>query len=176
MKLDLEKYLEKNRQELDAETPDDTLIWQGIRQGIKNDRQVLSNWFWKAAAIFLLGVLSTYIVINKTEKTPVVVVTLADISQELGRQEAELKLIADRKWEEIKPLLPTENNELQFLLDELKELDVVYVTYREDLYKTGVNEQITQVLLDYYEKKIRILNRLLLEIQKQKNYEKTVTL
>ena len=32
MKLDLEKYLEKNRQELDAETPDDTLIWQGIRQ------------------------------------------------------------------------------------------------------------------------------------------------
>ena len=103
-------------------------------------------------------------------------VTLADVSQELGRQEAELKLIADRKWEEIKPLLPTGNNELQFLLDELKELDVVYATYREDLYKTGVNEQITQVLLDYYEKKIRILNRLLLEIQKQKNCEKTVTL
>ena len=128
------------------------------------------------AAIFLLGVLSTYIVIDKTEKTPVVVVTLADVSKELGRQEAELKLIADRKWEEIKPLLSTENNELQFLLDELKELDVVYATYREDLYKTGVNEQITQVLLDYYEKKIRILNRLLLEIQKQKNCEKTVTL
>ena len=128
------------------------------------------------AAIFLLEVLSTYIVIDKTEKTPVVVVTLADVSKELGRQEAELKLIADRKWEEIKPLLSTENNELQFLLDELKELDVVYTTYREDLYKTGVNEQITQVLLDYYEKKIRILNRLLLEIQKQKNCEKTVTL
>ncbi|MBK6285027.1 MAG: hypothetical protein IPF54_22435 [Draconibacterium sp.] len=135
-----------------------------------------SNWFWKIAAVFLFGVLITYGVVKESTKQQVVIVTLADISKDLRQQEAELKLIVDKKWEEIKPLSAAEKTQFQFLLDELNELDKIYNTYEKDLYEIGKNEQIINALLDYYEKKIRILNRLSLEIQKQKNHEKTVTL
>jgi hypothetical protein len=87
-----------------------------------------------------------------------------------------LKQVVTKKWEELQPLTAEEKSEFGFLLDELKELDKVYKTYEEDLYKTGENEQIINALLDYYEKKIRLLNRLSMEIEKQKNYETTIEL
>ncbi len=114
--------------------------------------------------------------VKETTREKVVIVTLADVSKELGEQEAELKLIADEKWAEISPLSDEEKTQFQFLFDELNELDKVYKSYGKDLNEFGENEQIINVLLDYYEKKIRILNRLNLEIQKQKGHENNVTL
>jgi hypothetical protein len=176
MNLDIEKYLKKNRLRLDAEQPYDDRIWNEIRKEIQKEKTVQSNWFWKIAAVFLFGVLITYIVVKESTKQQVVIVTLADVSKELGQQEAELKLIADKKWEELQPISAKEKSQFQFLFDELNELDNIYKTYEKDLYTVGENEQIINVLLDYYEKKIRILNRLSLEIQKQKNNENTITL
>jgi len=176
MKMELEKYLTKNRLRLDVDEPDDERIWEKINSGLKKDRQLQSNWFWKIAAVFLFGVLTTYVVVKETSKEQVVIITLGDISKELGQREAELKQVVNTKWEEIEPLTQEQKTEFQFLLNELNELDEVYKTYEKDLYITGENEQIINVLLDYYEKKIRILNRLSLEIQKQKNNENNITL
>jgi hypothetical protein len=176
MKLKIGKYLQKNRLKLDVETPDDNVIWRGIRKELHPQRQIPGGWFWKAAAIFLLGVLTTYVVVRENPNEKVVVITLADISEDLGKREAALKFLVDKKWEEIHPLSAKETSQFQFLLDELNELDNVYKTYEQDLYKTGENEQIVRALLDYYEKKIKILNRLSLEIEKQKNYENTISL
>lgn len=176
MKMDIEKYLKKNRLKLDADEPDDAKIWNEIRKKTGTVKSVQGSWFWKIAAVFLFGVLITYVVVKKTQKDRIVIVTLADISKDLGNQEAELKQIVDTKWKEIEPLTAEQKSEFQFLLDELTELDTIYSTYEKDLYTTGENEQIIPVLLDYYQKKIRILNRLALEIQKQKNNENNVTL
>ncbi|MEZ5104938.1 MAG: hypothetical protein R2757_10620 [Draconibacterium sp.] len=176
MKMELEKYLTKNRLRLDVDEPDNERIWERINSGLKKDRQLQSNWFWKIAAVFLFGVLTTYVVVKETSKEQVVIITLGDISKELGQREAELKQVVNTKWKEIEPLTQEQKTEFQFLLNELNELDEVYKTYEKDLYITGENEQIINVLLDYYEKKIRILNRLSLEIQKQKNNENNITL
>ncbi len=176
MQMDIEKYLTKNRLKLDAEQPDNNKIWNKIKKETGNAKLVQNNWFWKIAAVFLFGVLLTYVVVKETQKDRIVIVTLADISKDLGQQETELKQIVDTKWKEIEPLTAEQKTEFQFLLDELNELDKIYKTYEKDLYTTGENEQIIHVLLDYYQKKIRILNRLALEIQKQKNNENNVTL
>jgi len=170
MNLDIEKYLKQNRLKLDVEKPNDDRIWNGIRNEIKKDTPEQSNWFWKIAAVFLFGVLITYVLVKETTKEKVVIVTLADVSKELGQHEAALKLVVDKKWAEIQPLSAADKSQFQFLLDELTELDKVYKTYEKDLYEIGENEQIINALLDYYEKKIRILNRLSLEIQKQKDH------
>ena len=45
-----------------------------------------------------------------------------------------------------------------------------------DLGFSDAQEQIVIVLLDYYQKKIKLLNRLLHEIQKQEKHENTITL
>jgi hypothetical protein len=80
------------------------------------------------------------------------------------------------KWEELQPLLPEQKTDIQFLLDELNELDEVYITYQQDLEDSGANEQIVTALLDYYQKKMRILNRILHEIQKQQNHENSISI
>lgn len=173
MKQDLEKYLAEKRFQLDADQPDETLLWEGIRAGIGRQRRFTVNHLWKVAAIFLLGVLVTYIAIDNS-KSSYRYRSLADVSSELGRQEAELRQQADQKWDEVKPQLVSSNSQYQFLLDELKELNKIQKVYLSDLNELGANEEIIRVLLDYHEKKIKILDRLLLEIQKQKNHEKQI--
>lgn len=176
MKQDLEKYLKTNRFKLDAEQPDDDSIWEGIREGMNKKRNILPIWFWKVSAIFIFSVFIGYYTINKINENKRIVVTLADISDDLGKQEAELKHLVNLKWETVKPLLTTENQDIQFLLDEMKDLDEVYKTYQNDLKFSTANEEIITALLDYYQKKMRILNRILHEIQKQNNHEKAITL
>lgn len=174
--MELKKYLKENKLRLDTEEPDDDRIWKEVNQRIRKESQGNKNWFWKVAAVFLFGVLITYVTIKETEKEKVVIISLADISEELGEKEATLKLVADKKWAEIGPLSADEKTQFRFLLDELTELDKVYGEYEKDLKELGGNEQIINALLDYYEKKIRILNRLSLEIQKQKSHEDNVTI
>lgn len=176
MKQDLEKYLKENRLKLDADNPDDESIWAGIQGGMDKKKYTLPQWFWKVAAIFIFLVSATYFILNETQNKQVVVLTLADVSQELGSQENELKKMVDLKWEEVKPLLEDGSSDLQFLLDEMKSLDEIYETYQNDLAKIGPNEDIVNAMLDYYQKKIKILNRLLHEIQKQDSHENNISI
>lgn len=171
MKPDIEKYLKKNKFRLDTDIPDDEKIWGNIDKKIRREKKPAIQWFWKIAVVFLLGVLSTYIIVNETSKPKVVIVSLADVSSELEQQEADLKQIVNTKWSEIGQLSEAEKIQFRFLLEELNDLDKIYKIYEKDLKDYGVNEEIINVLLDYYEKKIRILNRLSLEIEKQKSHE-----
>ncbi len=176
MKQELEKYLKEQRLRLDAEEPEHDIVWEGIRSGLQEKKkQNLPQWFWKVAAIFIFIVSATYFVVTETSKKQVVVVTLSDISDELGSEEALLKQAVNAKWEEVQKELPNDNTDLQFLLDELNNLDEIYATYQKDLNNTIDNEPVIHAMLDYYEKKIKVLNRILLEIEKQK-YHETITL
>jgi len=174
MKLDLEKYLKEKRWKLDVEEPDEDAIWSGIQKKTSSKHFRLPTWFWKVAAIFLFSVLVTYAITDVRSKNQVVIVTLADVSKDLGQEEAQLKQMVNLKWEEVETQLPADKSNLKFLFDELKELDKVYADYQKDLYRTGPNEQIIEAMLDYYQKKIRLLNRMLMEIQKQKEHENII--
>ncbi len=170
MKKDLEKILQEKRLRLDVEEPEADLIWEGIRSGL-HKKKAMPEWFWKVAAIFIFAVSATYFIVNETSQKKVVIVSLSDISKDLGNQEQLLKQTVSLKWEEVENQLPSGNSEINFLLDELKELDCVYASYQQDLNQTLNNEPVIRAMLDNYEKKIKILNRLLMEIEKQKHYE-----
>lgn len=176
MKQNIEKYLKEKRLNLDVEEPEQDLIWEGIRSGLQEKKQGLPNWFWKVAAIFIFAVSATYFVVNETSEKQIVVLTLSDVSKNLGKQENELKQLIDLKWAEVQQQLPEENTNLQFLLDELNGLDEIYNSYQKDLNKTLNNEPVIRAMLDYYEKKTKLLNRLLLEIEKQKYHENEIIL
>ena len=175
MKQDLEKIIKKKHLKLDVEEPETDLIWEGIRSGI-HKRKGLPEWFWKAAAIFIFAVSASYFIVNETSKNQASVLSLADISNELGDREQQLQHQVNLKWEQVLPQLSYENEEIKFLLNELKQLDAIYVTYQKDLNQTLGNEPVIKAMLDYYEKKIKLLNRILMEIEKQKHYENTITL
>jgi hypothetical protein len=177
MKQNIEKYLKEQRFKLDVEEPEQDLIWEGIRSGLQEkQKRSLPEWFWKVAAIFIFVISATYFVVNETTEKQVVLVNLSDLSSDLGEQEKELKHLVNIKWNEVQQKLPKEDSELQFLLDELNELDDLYTTYQKDLNNTINNEPVIRAMLDNYEKKMKLLNRLLIEIEKQKNNEKTIIL
>lgn len=175
MKKDLEKILLEKRWKLDVEEPENDLIWEGIRSGLHKNN-ALPGWFWKVAAIFIFAISATYFVVNETSKKQVVVFTLSDISKDLGTQEQALKQQVNLKWEEVQQLLSDNDPEIKYLLKELNDLDLVYASYQKDLNRTLDNEPVIRAMLDNYEKKMRILNRLLMEIEKQKQYENNVIL
>ena len=169
MKENLEKYLKEKRSALDVDLPEDDLIWQGIQKGMKKKRTLNSGLFWKVAAIFLFVVSTTYVVFNETNKTSKS--SLASISPELEKQEAELIETAKNKWQIIQAS-SDDLSQLQFLFEELDQLKNVYKSYETDLKEDGANEFIIRALLDYHTKKIRILDNILHEIEKQKSDEK----
>lgn len=175
MKIDLEKILREKRLKLDVEEPENDLIWEGIRSGLQKKRG-LPDWFWKVAAILIFVISATYFVVNETSNKQVVVYTLSDISNDLGQREKEMKQLVGLKWEKVQSQLPADNPEVQFLLKQLNDLDAIYASYQKDLNRTLDNEPVIRAMLDYYEKKIKILNRLMLEIEKQEYNEKTTTL
>jgi len=175
MKQDLEKILREKQLKLDIEEPENDLIWEGIRSGLQKKKQ-LPDWFWKAAAIFIFVISATYFITNERSKKQVVFLTLADVSSDLGKQEQTLKQQVNLKWEEVEKQLPDNDPEIQFLLRQLNEMDAIYTSYQKDLNRTLDNEPVIHAMLDYYEKKIRILNRLLMEIEKQKQVEEDLKL
>ncbi|WP_319479514.1 hypothetical protein [uncultured Draconibacterium sp.] len=177
MKQNLERYLKEQRLKLDVEDPEHDIVWEGISNQLhQNRKQSLPHWFWKVAAIFLFVVSATYFVLNETSEKQMVVVQLSDISEELGNKEASLQQVVNAKREIVEQELSAENSEIRFLLNELNNLDEIYATYQKDLNNTIDNEPVIHVMLDYYEKKIKVLNRILLEIEKQENHEETITL
>ena len=175
MKKDLEKILREKRLTLDVDEPENDLIWEGIRSGLQKKKQ-LPDWFWKVAAIFIFVISATYFIANETSNKKVVIVSLSDISKDLGTQEQVLQQEVNLKWEQVEKQLPDNDPEIQFLVDQLNDLDAIYADYQKDLNRTLDNEPVIHAMLDNYEKKIRILNRLLMEIEKEKDYEKTTTL
>ena len=173
MKSKFEEYLEKNRQNLDVEDPDDQLIWEGINNDLRSKPKARLRNFWKAAAILLLLISSTYFVYNEffKPKQNIYSVSLGDIEPGFATMEVNYLLVIDNKMQELDRVNPSgiENPELYF--EELENLENMYREYQADFQQLGKNERLIMAMMDYYEKKMRILDRMLMEIQKQKDYE-----
>ena len=57
------------------------------------------------------------------------------------------------------------------LVEELNRLDTIYNTVMDDLNMNGYNEKIVNIIFDTYEKKIRILELIIMETNKTQKYE-----
>lgn len=180
MSTDLDKYLKENRTKLDVENPDDESIWEGIRSGIQNvstgskkpRRKMIFMRVSNIAAIVLIALLAGYVIndiigdITLGRK-----ITLASISSELGQKEKDYKELISYKEREIGPFDEIENVIVNELVEELNRLDTIYDTVMDDLNRNGYNEKIVNIIFDTYEKKIRILELIIMETNKIQKYE-----
>ena len=64
-----------------------------------------------------------------------------------------------------------ENLIIAELLEEIRRLDTIYEETMKDLEELGYNEQVIQTIFDTYEKKIYLLELIILENNKLKNHE-----
>ena len=174
MKID--ELIKNRKNQLDIETPPPE-IWQSIRAEIKPAQTSSFQW-WKVAAVIFVCISAGLLIQNRLLQSQVdQLASLGDISIEYQRIEqtylSQVNLLEGSiPIEEIK----TDEN-YDWIFDELSMLEEINTMYRSDIGMAS-EEQLVAVLIDYYEKKIKLLKTLELEIKrnsKQKNNETTTS-
>lgn len=173
MKSNFEEKIRSQRQLLDIDEPDDSLIWEGISRDLAKSKTLRSNYFWKAAAILIFVTASSYFVYREflSPRQNIYNITLSDIAPNYSVQISRFKAEIDERWTEFERVKPANTAQLGDFFSELEQLDEMYRQCQEDYQKVGSNERLIRAMLDNYEKRVRILDRMLNEIQKQKDYE-----
>lgn len=160
--MNIEEIIKSRKEQLDVDSPPPEL-WDGIRKEWKQEKKY--GWWKVAAVVFIttsLGLLIHNITLqNQVEE----LASLGDISEEYrGIENDYISQIS--VLEASIPITEAKSqNDFQWIFEELETLDQINTLYRQDIGK--INEvQLVGVLVDYYEKKIRLLKKLELELKR----------
>lgn len=168
MKIDIEKYIKHNRQALDSDQPNESMLWEGINRGLTRRERGTSRLLWRvaAAAVFIVAVAA--VSLKVMDRPLFTKSSLAEIDSELGEREKQYLELVTQKTASINRHGTKKIEIVDFLMEELKFLDKIYEEAMADLEQTGYSEQIVNIIFDTYEKRIEILEQIILEIQKSK--------
>lgn len=168
--MKIEEYIRKNRDKLDIEKPDEDYLWAGISQSFIKRKKSKRFYIIRIAAAALMLLTLTYTgfefaAIRKNQQ-----LILSKIDPVLAQQEAQFQ---DQINSYYKILHQTKfnKNELVTNYSELQNIDDMIQQYSDDLKNHGPNPKILNSLMDLYQKKILVLDRMLNEIEKNKKYE-----
>ncbi len=172
--MNLENYIKNNREQLDTEKPNTEAIWKNIEKSvnIKKRNYWLMSVKVAASIILLVGfsvLLHQLASIHNNQQ-----LILAKIDDTLAKQEADYQKQI-KKYYKILQTTNYNKSDLITTLDEVKYIDDLIQKYSEDLQKYGANEELIKSLMDLYQKKIMILNRILNEIERSKQDENRIT-
>ena len=172
MKLD--EYIRKNRDLLDVEKPDEDFLWTGISQSLNSQKKKKSYWGLKIAAgiVIILGLtFLTYELVSIHQNQKLI---LAKIDPSLAKQEAQFQHQINVYYQLLeqtdynKDLLASNYKDLEYI-------DTLINKYSNDLKQNGPNPKLLNSLMDLYQKKIQLLDRMLNEIEKEQSYENNKT-
>ena len=179
----LEKRINEHRDELDQiERVDEGLLWQNIQTDLGEVtpvKSIRSNRFlqiYAVAATIALLLMSGWFLFKNQNAEPAIandkLETPQKFLQDFLEEENYQQLVADKKQE----LDFDKINKSAFkdIFHELDLLENVHDEFKEDLPILSDEEKAIQVLQKYYERKIRILDRLSKEIEKKSRDEKRI--
>lgn len=162
--MNIEDLINKKKDQLDLDVPPAEL-WESIKKEWKKEKkQQLS--IWKVAAIIFITTSIGLLIHNVSLQDQVdTLASLGDISEEY-------KVIEDDYISQINQIessleIQRAKNESDYawIFDELNSLDEVNEMYRKDIGNVDEN-LIVGTLIDHYEKKIRLLKKLELEMKR----------
>lgn len=168
--MKIEDLIKKRKEDLNLDTPQPDL-WAGIKNNWKKDRSAQFTWWKVAALIFITTSIGLLIHNISLQNTVDELASLGDISTEYRALENDYvtqinKLEAEIPMKEVKS-----SEDFQWILEELSTLEEVNQLYRKDIGKIN-EEQLVGVLVDYYEKKIKLLRKLELEIERANKFKR----
>lgn len=154
------------------EVPADS--WNAIKSKLKlksGDKKKTPKFnYWKAASIILFigSVMLLYIMrfapggVNNNG--------LSSISNHYKKMEKEYQADVAQVSEEI-DLNEVDRKMFKDFFEEMHTLDSLNDSYKNDLKSIAKKEKLVPILIDYYEKKLRLLRKLELEINRKKHEE-----
>ena len=161
----LEDFFRENRSEFDSEEPAHDL-WDRIDQDLKpgkNHRSV----YWKVAAVIFLVATVALLADKYTFTSPV------EVNSELAEfQEAEnfyASLIQERKIQI--DHYENQGNIHREFLDDMKELDDLYIELRDTYDKTNGNQKMMDALISNLRLRMHILDRQIEILERLNDFE-----
>jgi hypothetical protein len=172
MKMNLDSYIDKNRDRLDLERPDDEKIWTGISRRMDHRKRIFPVWIRVAASVLLLIAVGTGIILHQRFHSGTVASPglLATLSPELAIQDSTYRMAVYIKLETVEAA-GISREERKNLRLELKLLDEQYSTYLADMQVLGDQPRIVNGMIRCHEKKLRIIDKTLSEINKTSYHE-----
>jgi len=95
----------------------------------------------------------------------------AKTTNEINESVCNYSYLVDVKYNQITKIENLDKEYFKLFFDELERLDKEYERYLNDTEQFGFQEDIVRAMLENQQKKLLIINRLLFEIKKTKNYE-----
>ncbi|WP_420318735.1 hypothetical protein [Ekhidna sp.] len=171
--MNIEELIKKRIDQLDRDSPSPEL-WDAIKKDWKSEKRPFSG-AWKVAAVIFITISAGLLLHNISLQNKVEeLASLGDISEEY--REMENQYLAQINEIESKiPIKEVRNSsDFEWIFQEMNTLDEVNMLYRKDIGMIN-KDQLVNVLIDHYEKKIRLLRKLELEIERSKKIEKNET-
>jgi hypothetical protein len=180
MSVKLEKYLARQRKNLDVESPDDKLIWDSIKSKMHHNNPDIKklnnkirllrirNIAATAIILFSLGYIANDIINGKISGGRV---TLSSIDSQLGKREMNYRTLVNYKTSEVRTFAGSDDKIIIQLFSEIKDLDLVYEQAMKDLRELGPNDKVINTIFSTYEQKIRLLELIILETNKKDSHE-----
>ena len=163
-----EKIIRDNRDQLDHhELPEG--LWKKISEesfGKTKNHPSIGLKYWKiAASILLICTIGLAVRLLTLDASPQ---SLGDLSPELRLIEANYQRQINDLYAEL-PMDQAQAAQFQWIFNELATLDSIQQDYLKDLNDLKNQDKIIGVLIDQYEKKIKLLKKLELEIKRQQH-------
>jgi len=173
--MKLETYIQNSRQKLDVEKPDEELIWAKVSLSLNKKGRRKRIVYWKYAITIAASVFITFFACYQMMKQPDQQSVFVQIDPNLARYESEM--VNKIKHYTLQIERTNYNlSELPTTPDILQDIDLMIEMYSADLKESGPNPALIQSLIDLYEKKVSLLQRILTEIEKTKDHETSQTL
>ena len=172
--MNIEEYIRKNRNQLDVERADEDYLWTGISHSLKRRPKQKRFFTIKIAAAVILVVALSFITYQVTSLRSNQQLILANIDPNLAKQEAQFQNQIKTYYQVLQKTTYNEDL-LTTSFRDLEYIDTLINKYSNDLNQNGPNPKLINSLMDLYQKKIKLLDRMLNEIEKNKNYENNKT-
>ena len=171
--MNIEEYIRKKRNQLDVESAEEDYLWTGIAHSLntKSSQKKLRRFFnLKIAAAAVLVIALSLITYQITSLRSNQQLILAKVDPELAKQEAQFQHQI-KTYYEVLQKTDYDKEQLTTNFKDLEYIDTLIKKYSKDLNTYGPNPKLLNSLMDLYQKKIRLLDRMLNEIEKTKKYE-----
>jgi len=143
---------------------------QKLKKQSKNNFMTKSIKVLKAAAIIILISLSTlWIYDNKIKSNNSDQFTLSDISDEYAEVEEYYINTINTNVNEIKNFNFYEQEQKKMLLDELKQMDSLYIFLQKDLKNNPTDERVINAMIHHYQMKLYLLQQIINQLNKINN-------
>ena len=159
----LKKLIENRREEFDIHDLDFNNSWQEIESSLdKRKRVVEIKWLWRVAAAFIIGVSITAMVYAMN-------IYLSPSSglayQESPEWTETEKYYSDKVNEKIQAIHSRNVNLDEVIMEDMNLLDQAYADLKDDLADDADNDEVISAMILNYQIKLKILERILVEIQ-----------